>query len=343
MVLFSYSREVQYDFKWDETSLNARGIIFEVSTGKLVARPYKKFFNFGEGNPELLPESFRPNLTGEFRVMEKLDGSLGIVFYHGGKWQVATKGSFESEQAIWANDWLYKNLDVDMMNTDYTYMFEIIYPQNRIVIDYGEKKEMVLHGVINKHTGEEHWTEQLIEEGNRIHASVAKFYSFNSIQEIQDLCEVLPGQEEGFVITFRNGYKVKLKGKEYCRLHRIVSNITEMGFWKMWDYNINGIPTDFLTVLPEEFRKESDRIVQKITHLHSSIDEKIVHYSAQCPDWFSDDEKEHKKLRYFWLRDNVEAEYITAVLMLLNGNVSSLKEWIHKKVRDLLKQPKEEV
>ena len=41
-----------------------------------------------------------------FETMEKLDGSLIIIFHHNGRWRTATKGSFTSSQAQWAENFL---------------------------------------------------------------------------------------------------------------------------------------------------------------------------------------------------------------------------------------------
>ena len=59
--------------------------------GRIVARPFKKFFNLSDG---------RTDITGEYEIYEKMDGSLGILFFYEGEWILASRGSFTSEQAI---------------------------------------------------------------------------------------------------------------------------------------------------------------------------------------------------------------------------------------------------
>ena len=54
---------------------------------------FNKFFNMEEHQPEEIPNE-------TFEVFEKLDGSLGILFWYQGQWILATKGSFTSDQAI---------------------------------------------------------------------------------------------------------------------------------------------------------------------------------------------------------------------------------------------------
>ena len=63
---------------WNEYTLKARGIIFDSETGECIALPFKKFFNVNETQNTLIG-----NLPQEpFEVFDKLDGSLGISYWH---------------------------------------------------------------------------------------------------------------------------------------------------------------------------------------------------------------------------------------------------------------------
>ena len=77
LILFDYSKEIQYNSDWDEITLAARGIVFEEKSGKIVAKGFDKFFNYEElngGNVANLPDAYKPNYDGEFMVLEKADG-----------------------------------------------------------------------------------------------------------------------------------------------------------------------------------------------------------------------------------------------------------------------------
>lgn len=43
LILFDYNKTVSFEFDWDEITINARGIVFDEATGKIVARPLRKF------------------------------------------------------------------------------------------------------------------------------------------------------------------------------------------------------------------------------------------------------------------------------------------------------------
>ncbi len=116
LTIWNYTEKVQYESLWDEVTLAARGLVTDGS-GRVVARPFSKFFNIEEG---------KHTPTQEFEVFEKMDGSLGIVFVYEGQVVYATRGSFASDQAKWMADWGTKYNFSNILVEGYTYLFEII-------------------------------------------------------------------------------------------------------------------------------------------------------------------------------------------------------------------------
>jgi RNA ligase len=94
LALWCYQSRCVFNDGWNEFTTLARGLILDAGTGRIVATPFPKFFNYGERGEEF------PALP--FETFEKLDGSLIILFHHRGRWLTATKGSFNSPQARWA-------------------------------------------------------------------------------------------------------------------------------------------------------------------------------------------------------------------------------------------------
>jgi RNA ligase len=116
--IYNYSRECQYSGKWDDITLNCRGLVLD-NDGNVIAKPFPKFFNYEELKPEDIPNE-------NFEVYEKMDGSCIICFYYNNEWMCATRGSFISEQAVKASE-LLKNNPIEKLNKNNTYIFEIIY------------------------------------------------------------------------------------------------------------------------------------------------------------------------------------------------------------------------
>jgi RNA ligase len=230
-----------------------RGLVTD-HTGDIVATPFQKFFNIEEGK-------FTP--TEKFEVYEKMDGSLGIVFWFQGQWVVATRGSFTSDQAIKARE-ILKKYNTDIMFRHLTFCFEIIYPENRIVLDYGDDEKLVLLGTFDKN-GKEMDVDMWSQWG----FDVVKKY--DGINDYKQLKEMVKNDQEGFVVKFSNGDRVKVKGVEYLRLHKIMTNVTTTG---VWEYLKNG--EDVLEILkdvPDEFYDKIKSYAQHLKYGYFQISE----------------------------------------------------------------------
>jgi RNA ligase len=223
--------------------------------GNVVARPFKKFFNIEEG---------RHTPTEEFEVFEKMDGSLGIVFKYNGEVIYATRGSFTSDQSKWMANYGNKNNFKDILVEGFTYLFEIIYPENRIVVDYGGEEKLVLLGIINTETGEEVPHNDLFEGFD-----VVKKY--DGIRDYSELKGKVDNNAEGFVVRFSNGDRMKIKGEEYLRLHKIMTNVSTTGVWEL--LSNGGDVNEFLKDVPDEFYKKVKEYADRLNYGHYQVSE----------------------------------------------------------------------
>lgn len=120
LVIYNYTRLCQFEKMWNPATLSARGLILDIE-GNFVAKGLDKFFNYEElGNNPI------PNFEYVYR-QEKADGSFGIIFYYKNEWVIATRGSFQSEQAIRAKEIFFKKYPVDKLSKELIYLVEIIY------------------------------------------------------------------------------------------------------------------------------------------------------------------------------------------------------------------------
>jgi RNA ligase len=218
LVLYNYTQECQFGKKWDDVTRMCRGLIVHKETNEIIARPFSKFFNYEEhvANGDAMPNEIP-------YVYEKVDGSLGILYWFNGLPFIATRGSFSSDQAIWATQKI-REKDLSFVDKRYTYLFEIVYPENRIVVSYGDMKDLVFLGAID------------IESGKTVSVSVPQFKSVKSYEytSFQDLKALNTPNEEGFVLHFKSAdFRVKLKFEEYVRLHKIMTGLSKIGIWEM--------------------------------------------------------------------------------------------------------------
>jgi RNA ligase len=161
---------------------------------------------------------------------------------------MATRGSFTSPQAIKGKEILDRH-DISAWRKDNTYLFEIIYPENRIVVDYKGEEKLVVIGGFHTETGEEipysslFWTQ---ESGFEI-ARLWKTWD----EDWKNLQKEISKQNEGYVVRFKNGFRMKIKGDEYKRLHKILTNISNRD---IFEYVKEGKPLDeILDKVPDEF------------------------------------------------------------------------------------------
>ena len=234
--ILNYTEKAQYEGEWNECTLNCRGLIFNHLTMEVVAHPFKKFFNYGDTMAQIS--------LGSVRVTDKLDGSL-IILYDGDC--CATRGSFESDQAIHATEVFRRKYANVAFPQGYTMLFEIIYPENRIVLDYGDMDDLVLLGSVciadGLTTGPHYlfpsWTGPCAEE-----------FDYNSLEDA--LNAPMRKNAEGFVVHFLNtDERIKIKQADYVALHKIISGLNER---VVWEHISNGNELEMLLDgLPDEF------------------------------------------------------------------------------------------
>lgn len=241
LVLFNYSQSAQFAGRWNFFERISRGLILDVVTGEIVARPFDKFFNYGE----------RTNDTAIVDITEKMDGSLGVLYRHKGDHKIATRGSFNSDQAKWATRHLQENYQLSYLSDEYTLLFEIIYPANRVVVNYGDFADLVLIGARNRYTGQEITRGELEYFADAHDLRTPKAYTFNSMDEILTAAKALSANDEGWVIRYADGERLKIKGDAYRLAHKIMTGVTfnrvlEAVRDGLFDKMIEGVPDEFL-------------------------------------------------------------------------------------------------
>lgn len=293
LYIYNYSPKVQYEKLWNEITLQTRGLILG-NDFRIIARPFGKFFNFEELQPSEIPSL-------PFDVFEKLDGSLGILYFVNDTPFIATRGSFVSLQAIHATKILHQKYQhcFGLFNRNKTYLFEIIYPANRIVVDYGMLDDLILLTVIDNKTGEESIEDIGFKTVRR----------YDGIRDIAALQSLESQNKEGFVVRFQNNFRIKVKFAEYVRLHRIITGVSNI---TVWEYLKDGKPfTDLLDRVPDEFfewlHQTKNTIESDFNDLHTNALETYLQLY-------------HTDRKTFALRVMAQAEPISSILFNLYSN-----------------------
>ncbi len=254
LYIYNYTAQAHYEGIWTEETMMCRGLIMD-NEQNIIARPFEKFFNLEEEKHEL-PKS-------SFEVFEKMDGSLGILYFLDGKPHLASRCSFTSEQAMIGTEILQKKYAHVKLNQAYTYLFEIIYPENRIVVDYGQMEDIVLLGTIETKTGKE------IALTDNWGFKTAKRY--NGISDIYQLKQLEEKNKEGFIVRFENGFRVKVKFEEYVRLHSIITNINSIAVWESLQIE-NGFD-ELIKEVPDELYHWVDELKNELLIEYKKIED----------------------------------------------------------------------
>ena len=240
LIIWNYSPRVQYEKLWTPLLMMCRGLVTDFD-GNIKARSFPKFFNYEEHKPEDIPNE-------NYVVYEKMDGSLGILFNYENEWILATRGSFTSPQAIKGKEILDRH-DISAWRKDNTYLFEIIFKENRIVVDYGDEEKLVVLGAFHTESGMEIPDSSLFWTQDSGFEVVTTYKTWGEDWDM--LKKEISNSKEGYVIRFKNGFRMKIKGEEYKRLHKILTNISNRD---IWEYLKEGKPLDeMLDKVPDEF------------------------------------------------------------------------------------------
>jgi len=226
--VYKYSRECQYSSSWDDITLNMRGTILD-SDGNLVAKGFSKFFNYEEVK-DLIPWG-----KEVVWVQEKMDGSCGILFYYENEWVMATNGSFTSEQSIKGLEIFKSKYDLDKFDKNITYVVEIIYKENKIVVDYGNDERVVFLTLFNKDRELNVSTMRsiLLSQGVSISDIVNSELLLDSDENLAiSLKEKNLQNSEGYVLRFQpSNYRIKIKFEDYVKLHSFLANFSNVDIW----------------------------------------------------------------------------------------------------------------
>ncbi|MEO3783867.1 RNA ligase [Actinocorallia sp. B10E7] len=268
--ILNYTEKTQYERAWTEVTRFCRGLVVD-EADRIVARPYPKFFNYGE-----YPEGAF-DLDAPAVVADKADGSLGVLYPTPDGYAVATRGSFTSDQALHATEvWRERYADRMKVPEGVTCLFEIIYPANRIVCDYGGLDDLVLLGGVDIATGRpaevDGWPGPAVER-----------FAYGTLREAL-AAPPRPGAE-GLIVRLpgRDGavdLMVKLKQDDYLALHRVITGLNARVVWERLGAGedtaaiCEGLPDEFHGWVRDMARGLADRqreLLARIEAEHAAI------------------------------------------------------------------------
>lgn len=268
--IWNYSELVQFGKNWDAITTICRGLITD-GAGNIVARSFPKFFNM----EELSDVTLASLSQCPYVVREKMDGSLGIIFYYAAEnaWIFTSRGSFTSDQARAAERILLKKMPkwTEKLNKTYSYVVEIIYPENKIVVDYGDMSDLVLLTIVNNETGVEYDDDFVTMEAaldGWTRPRLAEPVAFDALKSAD------VENEEGYVVRFcatigEQPQRMKIKFATYCRLHKMSANVTVKMIYTALREGRQ--LSDLVELIPDEFMKWAGEVWAAIKKAHDAV------------------------------------------------------------------------
>ena len=279
LAILNYTQRAQWSGSWDPITRSCRGLIYNTDTGEVVARPFPKFHNLEEhvgDDAHAGPLDMSPPIA----IYEKVDGSLGIAYVQpsDGRIAWATRGSFTSVQALWATTfWRERErvhldahgalpLDPDEL-TRQTVLAEIVYPANRIVVDYGDTTQLVLLAILDIETGIHLYPSvggepELSHDTTWAGGTVAFHLGYLETPDASQL--PLLDNAEGFVLLSGDRLtRVKVKLTEYKRLHALLTGVNARTIWE--HLRVGGNVDRLRDNVPDEFLRWVDTTVDELT------------------------------------------------------------------------------
>ena len=308
---FNYTSKAQFSQTWNTFEQLSRGLIVQ-RDGTIVARPFDKFFNLGEGGRW-------PAQHAQIEyVHEKVDGSLGISYWDGKHWRIACRGGLDRVQASWATLYLQTLLGGKRLVEGYTYLFEIVYPENPHVVDYGDVSGLYLLAIRHIDSGVYQYPNYVRGEAHRLGFLLPKQYNVLDVTHLESMRKKLDCTAEGFVVTFSDGTMFKVKGDKYMELHRLVSSLSYRKVAQA--IADNGLPELFNAIQPKyksqvlawskDFRDAQATILRTVTEIHH-----------RCP-------KTTRKEFAEFIQANVDAQWHPYLFKMFDGE--DIRPLIHR-------------
>jgi hypothetical protein len=287
LLIFKYS-QIDSDFS-NPIVQEARGIILNADMNfEVECKPFNKFFNIQEKEASHIDWSTA-------QTMEKVDGSIVKLFYNDNdkRWQWASNGVIDANRvdlmlpsngiktfqnmidaATGMTD--YSILENINLNHEYTYVFELVGPQNRVVIPYDTIQLYYLATISRLSFFEYYDPTEFLQTFQNV--KEPKIFPISNEKECMDFVQSPDFNSflnEGFVVKDDNNNRVKVKTEDYLRVHRLRGEMIPNNK-KILDIILQGEDSEFLSYFPEYKTsfEEVNRMLQRYqTLLENDLEE----------------------------------------------------------------------
>ena len=235
-------------------------------------------------NCSLLIDVHEPDPSEIVEATVKFDGSLGIAFQWNNEVKVTTRRRMDSEQAIWAKQWIQDHCNASVFQTGFTYLFEIVYKVNTVIVVYPFQGLVLL--AVSDGNGQELPYDEVMRFGRAAGFFMVTPRITGSYSEIARYCGgIRPSKEstqltrpslssgklptcsrkqEGWVVKFNDGRRQKIIHKWWKDVSKVTHLVHPQIVWLLVRHN--QIENVFRNI-PNHFRQEIQCMMKAIARL----------------------------------------------------------------------------
>ena len=302
-----------------------RGLIFDKS-GKLISRPYHKFFNVNE-KPHTRMEEI--DLNEPHVILEKLDGSMIRPIPCDTGFRLATKAGVTdvamNAEVFIADKPEYSKFIEYCLGEGRTPIFEWCSRKNRIVVDYPED-QLILTAIRENFTGK-----YMPRDEMRLYLQFSTLFAMRIplVKAIAgddtDISKVVDKireweDDEGVVIRFDNGHMLKIKADDYVLRHKCKDSLNQEK--NVISIIVNDSMDDLIPLLD---KSESDR--ERILQFEKDFWEEIYKFNDKLISMFvkgHDQFPDQKEFAVEFVQKQVPSKYAPFMFKMKNSKEKSL-------------------
>lgn len=234
--------------------------------------------------------------------------SMVSLYRLNNEWHTATPGSMASPQAIEAAE-ILKQYNTAPIPFNVTPVFEVIYPANRIVCDYGSRRELVLLAVFETASGQE-WHRSTVDNlAAECGFPRPRRFDFKQLSNLP-----FAEGDEGYVIRFRSGLRIKAKSPIYVMAHRFLSNIS---ISRVIEGIRDGTITKVTVQCPETWKNKLDDLIGMVNTRFAIIKQDVEYWCRRALE--QNLPSADRKTLAIWIQAHVPKERQAGVFMLLSN------------------------
>lgn len=286
LLLVKYNKSGLY-FGYNNLYNCCRGKVLDINSRKIIVYAFDKFFNLNEADETNIKEVRRLLSKAKIvSIMDKLDGTLISTTKHKDKLMVTTNGDFENEFIDVSKD-LIKNKYPGLrqhLNSSYTYIFELIHPISRVVVDYNGAEKLVLTGIRNLKNNNLLTYDECKIEADRLGLEIVEMCEGETIDSLIEKASTLKKcNKEGWIlriITDDEDVIIKLKLDDYSLVHKtVLSDIKPIQIFELIQ---NESLDDVIAKVENIYNREkilvsSENILSLLNKIEDSLTEKILY------------------------------------------------------------------